>query len=264
MQTFLSASVFTVTAPQVRDLTMFMMHFPTGTRPAVGRGVTVPQGPPPTGPPSAEQLLAQLVALGNAADPNGHCDLVASARDASGARSWYLNGSGGLWTSDAAGAPQISTAALREGAAGPVTFLCVPRGSGARMGTDRDEDGALNFNDCAPADAGSTGPAAEVTGLVVDSQATALLAWDPQAASAGPGVIYEVVSGEMARLRTDGLAAATSCLLGDLADPFADDPRADPPPGTGYYYLVRARNACNAGTLGPGRAVLEPLDCSGT
>ena len=141
--------------------------------------------------------------------------------------------------------------------------MCVPAGSGARVGTDRDEDGALNFNDCAPADPGSIGPAAEVTGLVVSTQAADLLAWDPQTASAGPGVLYEVVSGEMARLRTDGLIAATSCLLGDLTAPSADDPRGNPAPGTGYFYLVRARNSCNAGTLGPGRAPIEPLDCSG-
>ena len=78
LQTFLSATVFNLTAPQVRDITMFMMFFPTGTRPAVGRNVTVPPGAPPTAPPPAEQLLTALISLGNAADPNGHCDLVAS------------------------------------------------------------------------------------------------------------------------------------------------------------------------------------------
>ncbi len=261
MQTFLSASVFTVTAPQVRDLTMFMMHFPTGTRPSVGRNVTVPQGTPPTGTAAQEQLLSTLISLGNAADVNGHCDLVASARDGSAPRSWYLNGS--LWTADAAGALQVSTAALRTTASGPITFLCVPRGSGARMGTDRDEDGKLNSDDCAPADAGSTGPATEVSGLQVDTLAASLLEWDSQSATAGPGVTYEVVSGEIGGLRSVGLAAATSCLLGDLTSPSANDPQGDPAPGSGWYYLVRSRNGCNAGTFGPGRGSLEPLDCSG-
>src|SRR5207247_744578 len=75
--TFLSAQVFTLTAPQVRDITVFLMHFPTGIKPSVGENLTVPAGPPPTGTPQHEQLVTTLVSLGNLADPRRHCDLVA-------------------------------------------------------------------------------------------------------------------------------------------------------------------------------------------
>src|SRR6185295_4591415 len=48
--TFLSAGVFSLTPQEARDLTVFLMLFPTGIRPAVGRNLTVPAGAPPTGP----------------------------------------------------------------------------------------------------------------------------------------------------------------------------------------------------------------------
>ena len=32
--------------------------------------------------------------------------------------------------------------------------------------------------------------------------------------------------------------------------------------GDGFYYLVRATNACSSGGFGPGRAMLDPLVCA--
>src|SRR5439155_14318485 len=52
--TFLSAQVFTLTAQEVRDLTVFLMHFPSGVKPSVGRNLTVPPGTPPTRTPEQE------------------------------------------------------------------------------------------------------------------------------------------------------------------------------------------------------------------
>ena len=145
--TFLSASVFSLTAQQVRDIALFMLHFPTENRPAVGRNLTLPPGTPPTGTPTQESALAVLVARGNLADPARHCELVATARGGGRVRGWYLNGggaTGGSWTTDVAAEPQVTTTALRQNAGGALTFLCATVGSGVRLGADLDEDGLLN------------------------------------------------------------------------------------------------------------------------
>ncbi|MEK7799942.1 MAG: hypothetical protein AAB297_08950 [Acidobacteriota bacterium] len=264
--TFLSAGVFSLTPQEARDLTVFLMHFPTGIRPSVGKNLTVPAGAPPTGTLPQEMLLSSLIVLGNLADAGRHCELVAYAQGAGRLRSYYLNGgigTGGLWTTDVAGESQLGTLALRQGATGPLTFLCATIGSGVRLGADRDLDGHLNGEDCSPGD-----PAApyllpvEVTGLAVETAAPAHLAWDgTQPAGAGPGVTYDVAGGGLAALRASGLGPSTSCLASGLASTAYDDVRPDPPAGDGHFYLTRARNSCAAGTFGPGRQAIEALVC---
>jgi len=265
MATFLSANVFTIGPFQARDLAMFQNLFPTGMKPSVGRQVTLPGGPPGSPGLPDEQLISDLVSLGNLADPNHHCDLIASTNDGSRVRTWYLNGDvvgGGLWTSDVPAAPQITTAQLRQDASGPITFLCSPPGSGTRMGSDRDEDGQLNAADCSDADPLHAASPAEVAGLLV-SNASPLLSWDDQSGLAGYTVYYEVVGGLAGTLRSTGLAASTSCVSGPIADPEFNDPRPNPPAKSIYYYLVRARTPECAGSYGPGRTAIEPLTCVG-
>jgi YVTN family beta-propeller protein len=263
--TFLSAGVFTLTAQQVRDITMFMVHFPSGIRPAVGKNLTLPAGAPPTGPPGAEQLLSALLTLGNLADAGRHCELVVSARSGGRARTWYLNGgigAGGLWTTDVSGEAQVSTDTLRRAAEGPLTFLCATLGSGVRLGADRDEDLHLNGEDCNSADATAFGRPTEVSNLAVAGEAPSILTWDDQVALTGPGVRYEVAGGSLSNLRTVGLQASTSCLAGGLQAPAYGDGRGDPAVGEGYYYLTRASSSCGSGGFGPGRESIEPLACS--
>lgn len=261
MTTFLSAGVFNLNAGQVRDIAAFMMHFPTGQKPAVGRNLTVPPGPPPTGSGAQETLLATLVAVGNLADAARHCDLVARAPSGGRPRSWVLDGgagSGGTWRTDVAGEPKATTADLRRGASGPVTFLCGTIGSGMRLGIDRDLDAHLNGDDCADGDPASFGLAAPVGPLAV-SGGFPSISWDDQSAATGPGVRYDVAGGDLAGLASAGLTAATSCLAPGLVAPAYEDGRPDPPPGAGRFYLVRARNSCGSGGFGPGR---EPLDAA--
>ncbi len=265
MATFLSAIVFTLDSFQVRHLTMFQNFFPTGMKPSVGRQVTVAGGPPGNPALPEEQLISALVSLGNLADPNHHCELVASTHDGTRVRTWYLNGgvgSGGLWTSDVPSAPQVTTTDLRQGASGPITFLCGPPGSGTRMGSDRDEDGQLNAADCSDADPLAAASPTEVAGLFV-SDASPLLSWDDQSGLAGSSVYYEVVGGLAASLRSTGLAAATSCVSGPLAYPEFNDPRPNPALRSIYFYLIRARTPECAGGYGAGRTSIEPLSCLG-
>jgi YVTN family beta-propeller protein len=264
MGTFLSANVFNLNANQVRDISIFMFLFPSGTRPAVGKQLTVPAGPAPTGSPAEEALLGILLGVGNLADPGRHCELVAAVPSPSRLRTYFLDGGGGTggsWTTDVTGEAQVGTSALRSGAVGPLTFLCVPIGEGIRLGSDLDEDGRRNGEDCAAADPGSWAPAAEVAALVVAEGSPTHVSWLDQAPQTGPGVRYHVAGGALSVLRTSGLDAATSCLSGELAVNGFDDGRPDPSLGEGHFYLARAQNGCGSGGFGPGRAVIEDLDC---
>ena len=268
--TFFSFSVFSMTAQQVRDVSAFMAHFPTGTRPAVGRHLTLPAGAPPTGAPQQEDLLRRLLGdaaalpplppLGDLANANRHCELVASARLAGQAR--RLRYEGGAWISDLAGDAPRTTAALRQGATGSISFLCAPIDAGRRLGGDRDEDAALDLDDCASADAGAWSAPGAVTGLALAKSPETTLTWDGQASATGPGLVHDVLGGDLSDLHSGGLVAATGCLATDVVAPTWSDAGPAPPPGEGRFYLPRARNACALGSAGPGREELAALDCT--
>jgi hypothetical protein len=260
LPTFFSINVFNLTATDAKDVSSFMLHFPTGIKPSVGRSLTVPAGTPPTGTASDESLLSTLLTLGELTNAGRHCELTASALVGGRMRSYRL--SGGVWRTDVAGDMPLSTTALRQGAQGPLSFLCATIGSGARLGGDRDEDTVLNGDDCAPGDASSWAHAVEVAGLTVDEQISTQIGWTGQAGASGPGMRYDLAGGSLSALRASGIVAATSCVAADLQAPSFSDARPSPPAGDGYYYLSRAENACGAGGFGPGRLGLDPLSCS--
>jgi len=258
MLTFLSIAVFNLTAADALDLTGLMFHFPTEFKPAVGRHLTCPQGVPPQAG-CDETLLATLTTLGDLTDANRHCELTASALSGGRVKSYRL--SGGSWLSDVAGEPPLTTAALRTAAEGPISFLCATRGSGVRLGGDRDEDGVLNGGDCAPGDAAAWAPTAEVAAFTASGASPTALSWTSQAAATGPGVVYDVVGGLLSGLRTSGLAGATSCVASNLTTAGYSDSRPLPVPGDGFFYLTRAKNSCGSAGFGSGRSALDPLTC---
>lgn len=266
LDTFLSLDVFDLTAQQVRDVSVFLLHFPTEVKPAVGRHVTVPAGTPPTGTPEQETLVTTLISLGNRSDANRHCELVAAARGGGRERTWYLNGTSGpegLWTGDVDGDAQVVTSTLRRDAGGPVTFTCATIDSGIRLGADRDLDGHFNGSDCEDGDPGHFAAPAEVTNVAADKSGPALLTWSDQTSAIGPALYYDVAGGSLSGLRSSGLGASTTCLAGGLAAASFNDSRPDPPSGDGYYYLVNARTAECAGGFGAGRSSIDALDCAG-
>src|SRR5262249_25243268 len=151
-------------------------------------------------------------------------------------------GSGGLWTTDVDGEAQVSTSTLRTNAGGPLTFLCATIGSGSRLGIDRDLDGHLNRSDCSDGDpALSAGPTEVSCGAAAGAGPS--LTWDDQTALVGATLFYEVAGGSLQALHTTGTGGSASCLAGDLSAPSWNDGRGDPPPGDGFYYLIRARNS---------------------
>jgi hypothetical protein len=112
---------------------------------------------------------------------------------------------------------------------------------------DDDADGVSDATDCAPRNAASSaGPPADVAnfGWGMHPQ---VLRWTEQ----GAGVTYDVITGTLTALRTDGGAAAASCLGDDRTAGIFDDTRPAPAAGEGYYYLVRAqKGSCGSGTYG--------------
>jgi hypothetical protein len=111
--------------------------------------------------------------------------------------------------------------------------------------TDDDADGTPDILDCAPLDPTAAIPAPEVQGLRFDGGAPRELSWQ----SAGAGLTYDAVSGGLAELVTIGFGGAI-CVAQDRSSTQLDDPRPDPASGLGFYYLVRAGNACGPGTWG--------------
>ncbi len=246
LRTFFSVNVFNfgIDGQQIRDIASFVLHFPTGTKPAVGESVTVPAGAPPTGTTAEEDMINTLISLGDLDDSNRHCELVASALDNGQLRHLHLKS--GVWERDVTAAP-VSTTTLRTDADGPVTFLCTPLGSGARLGGDRDADAVRDFDDCSPADPSLKAAPSVVSGVAFDG--LGLLTWTLLDAQAGSATTYDVAGGLLSDLAASGVGLAT-CLAGDLAGPSYDDTRPDPATGDGsstcYADGTRAGTAATA------------------
>jgi len=112
---------------QRHELEAFVLAFPTNLAPAVGQQVTLRSA-------GSAEVNARIDLLRQRAEA-GECDLVAKAGETG-----FLYTGSGLFAGDRQGQPPITAAALRSLA--PVTYTCVPPGSGERIGVDRDGDGA--------------------------------------------------------------------------------------------------------------------------
>jgi hypothetical protein len=111
---------------------------------------------------------------------------------------------------------------------------------------DDDNDGVLDVTDCAPLDDGAFSSPQEVSGLMVGSDET--LVWDSAIPGAGSSTVHAVLRGLPSELPV-GSGATEICLDASLSESQLTDPE-DPPSGQGFYYLVRAWNACGTGTFG--------------
>ena len=137
---------------QRRQLEAFILAFPTNLAPVVGQQITLTASSPAA-------VTSRVNLLRQRADA-GECDLVAKARVLGGEAGFVYIGSGQFAT-DRRGKPPISAALLRSLSTDfgrPVTYTCVPLGSGERVGVDRDGDGAWDGDERAagtdPADPG--------------------------------------------------------------------------------------------------------------
>jgi glucose/arabinose dehydrogenase len=124
---------------------------------------------------------------------------------------------------------------------------------------DADGDRVDDACDCSTTDGSAYGFAQEVPRIRVAGKTRTTLGWNAQAAMTGPGTRYAVVTGTLAGMHGAAGFAGACTLAAGLAVPSAPDVRA-PSPGDGFYYLVRAENACGAGTFGAGTPRPDPRD----
>jgi DNA-binding beta-propeller fold protein YncE len=121
---------------QRAQIESFLLAFPTNLAPAVGQQITLTAASPAA-------VSSRIQLLRRRADA-GECDLVAKT-EILGIEAGFLYTGAGRFRSDRRALPAIDDAALQLVAtrAGlPITYTCVPPGSGERIGVDRDGDGA--------------------------------------------------------------------------------------------------------------------------
>lgn len=119
---------------QRRRIEAFLLAFPTNLEPVVGQQVTIKASSP-------EAVSSRVNLLRQRADA-GECELVAKTR-LFGDEAGFLYLGTGWFLTDRRGEAPVTAAGLRTLASGrPVTYTCVPPGSGERAGVDRDGDGS--------------------------------------------------------------------------------------------------------------------------
>ncbi|MCW5893943.1 MAG: YncE family protein [bacterium] len=151
IQRFLSATVFSLSAPDRRDVEAFILGIDTGLAPAVGQQVTVGGPSAAADDPAVAARVALLLARGDTAVPE--CDVMVRGVQDGVARGWLRLPTGAF--RDRAGEPPVAEETLRAEAAraGQArTYTCLPPGTGVRLALDRDADGCLDGDDPAPAD----------------------------------------------------------------------------------------------------------------
>jgi hypothetical protein len=133
---------------------------------------------------------------------------------------------------------------------------------------DLDGDGWGDPADCAPQDeaAFQLPPAAgDLRAMATDSGgASVTFQWSGLAAAAGPGTVHDVLAGALAELHDPAPYLGAACALSGLPGVDAEVVDGTPAPGTGWWYLIRGRNACGDGEVGPGhgREALDQVSCA--
>jgi hypothetical protein len=114
------------------------------------------------------------------------------------------------------------------------------------------DDTSKNFPPPAAADAVfDPGPPDEVVGVRLSKVPSAtLVSWTSQNSPAGDATGYELIKGLISDLAAPNGYGKAVCLATGVPDTPYDDTRRNPTPGTGYYYLVRARNVSGASSWG--------------
>jgi hypothetical protein len=120
---------------QRRQIEAFLLAFPTNLAPVVGQQITLAAS-------SGAAVVSRVELLRRRADA-GECDLIAKT-EVAGVETGFLYIGSRLFRTDRRALPAIPDAALQLLATHggrPVTYTCVPPGSGERIGVDRDGDG---------------------------------------------------------------------------------------------------------------------------
>ncbi len=156
---FVSGQVFNFPDEQSRrDMEEFVLAFDTDLAPIVGQQVTLDATNTATAGPRIDLMIQRASTpfvsgiLGGTVA--GECEVIAKGTVGGASRGWLRLASGMFQADDDPGGTSLMTdAALRNVAStdGPLTYTCVPPGSGPRMAINRDEDLFLDGVDNCPA-----------------------------------------------------------------------------------------------------------------
>ena len=151
---FLAAGAFSTNLTEQQNLADLMIAFETDMAPIVGQQVTLTDT-------SGTDVDDRVTLLINRADANftlpgnintNECQLIVKGVVGGTQRGWLYLG-GDQFDPDVAAEPVWSRAELEAEASvpgQPLTFTCVPPGSGVRMGINRDGDPQLDGDDATP------------------------------------------------------------------------------------------------------------------
>jgi sugar lactone lactonase YvrE len=178
IQNFVSAGVFqNLNLTDEQNLEQFMLAFDAGLKQSVGQQVSIDAGSFNT------TAFVNRINLLVARDDAGQCEVTVKGTVGGEARGGVYIGGGSFQLDRHADAPLTTTAVrnLAATAGQEMTFTCVPPGTGARIGIDRDLDGVFDRReiDCGtdPANAASfpstlTGACAGVTTTTTSTSTT--------------------------------------------------------------------------------------------
>jgi len=107
---------------------------------------------------------------------------------------------------------------------------------------DGDGDGREDPCDCAPSDVRVFAAPSEIANLHWPGPTT--LAWASQSTVAGTGTLYDVVAGDLHEVSVFGARIGDTCLAHGTPATQLEDTSAEPAPGGGSFFLVRAVNDC--------------------
>ncbi len=153
VETFLEAIVFSLSDTQEKQLEAFSLQFPTDFAPIVAQQVTLTASNRSNTEGRADLMETRaginydsLVAGGNVPE----CDMIAKGSVGGSPRGWWRHQNDQFLDDTNS---TISYSDLKDLAtdAAPITFTCVPPGSGERMGINRDRDNFLDGLDNCPA-----------------------------------------------------------------------------------------------------------------
>ncbi len=206
---------------------------PSGT----GRQLTIGNGERPP-------MLDAMIALAGAT--NSRLDLVARGELAGEARGWVFDGVRGLFQSDRLAQSHMTEQLIAAASGGSaMTFMLVPRGSGRRLGVDRDRDGVFDWDELDAAHDPASMPAL----VQVEASATVVPVGGALTLDAVIGGLPAPLGGAAWRKEGQGIAGATnrSLSIASMALPDAGD------------YTVRVETGFGSWTSAPVRIAVVPL-----